>query len=98
MGFDKGGFAIVELSGEKASLDLADYRDEGCELFPACLDCPLPRCLEESQGGKKQFLKQRRDSEIRAYHDRGSGTALIARMTGVSQRTVQRIIGKKSNE
>ena len=27
-----------------------DYRDEGCELAPECLACPLPRCRHDDPG------------------------------------------------
>ncbi len=97
MGLDQGGFAIEDLTREKDSLDLAQYRDEGCEVFPACLSCPLPQCLEESLGGKKRFLKQSRDKEVRSYMERGLGTAEIAAIMAISQRTVQRIVGKSKN-
>jgi len=97
VGLDQGGFAIVELTREKGSLDLAEYRDEGCEIFASCLACPLPYCLEERHGGKKRFLKKGRDEQILDYHDKGRSTAEIAVVVGVSRRTVQRVIGRVRN-
>ncbi len=40
------------------------YRDEGCELFSSCLDCPLPRCTEDIPRGKQRHKKERRNKEI----------------------------------
>jgi hypothetical protein len=36
------------------------YEDKGCEIFPSCLNCPFPDCLEEEPWGKERFLKRRR--------------------------------------
>ncbi|MBI4330430.1 MAG: helix-turn-helix domain-containing protein [Chloroflexi bacterium] len=97
MSLTEGGFGVIELTTEKEAVDLAEYRDEGCEVFASCLSCPLPNCLEEDRGGKKRFLKQGRDEEILNHHERGKSTAEIARLVGVSRRTVQRVIaGEKT--
>lgn len=88
----RGGFSILKPALEKESSDLAEYKDEGCEVFESCLSCPLPCCLEESRGGKKKFIKQGRDEQILDYNERGKTTAEIARLMGISQRTIQRVV------
>ena len=32
-----------------------DWRDEGCEVFASCLNCPLPRCIEEEPRGPQRL-------------------------------------------
>ena len=67
-----------------------DWRDRGCELFPSCLSCPLPRCIEEESRGKqrlKVLARARRMAELRRD---GKSVKEIAELFGVSKRTVQR--------
>jgi hypothetical protein len=46
------------------------YRDDGCDFSPSCLDCPFEKCLDEEPGGRKRYLKIKRDSEIiRAFEN-----------------------------
>ena len=41
------------------------YRDDGCDLFTACLSCPLPQCRYDVAGGARAMLNRVRDDEIR---------------------------------
>ncbi len=68
------------------------YRDDGCGKAARCLDCPFDKCLYEQPGGKKQFLKSRRDDEILRLHSLGRTSVEIARQYKVSERTVQRVV------
>jgi hypothetical protein len=70
-----------------------NYRDEGCELSPSCLDCPLPDCIYDSPHGKRLLLKRRRDEELVSMYRRGGVTRKeLARIYGLSVRSVQRIL------
>jgi hypothetical protein len=71
------------------------YRDEGCDLYPSCLTCPLPRCRYDKPGGARAIFNVRRDREIRRLR-RGQGLSvdMLARRYGVSRRTVFRILRK----
>ena len=72
------------------------YRDEGCDLFPSCLDCPLPRCrYDEPQG--KQIRKELRNVEIARLHAGGSPIRELTERYGVSRRTIYRAI-RRSDE
>ena len=71
-----------------------DWRDEGCEVFPSCLNCPLPRCLEEQPRGKQMLRMKARARRMVDLRQQGKSVAEIARLFGVSQRTVQREIKK----
>jgi hypothetical protein len=73
--------------------DRFDYCDEGCDLFPSCLECPLPRCRYDEQSGGKRAATRLRDRELlRQRSLAGKGVAELARSFSVSRRTVQRII------
>ena len=65
--------------------------DTGCEIAPACLDCPLPRCKDELGNGigdaRRQVATLERVSIIRRE---GITAAVAAERYGVSIRTVFR--------
>jgi DNA invertase Pin-like site-specific DNA recombinase len=71
-----------------------EWRDEGCELYPRCLECPLPRCIEEEPRLRQRLKLEWRAERMRELRRQGKGTAEIARMFGVSVRTVQRSLRK----
>lgn len=68
------------------------YRDDGCDIHPHCLSCPLPRCRYEEPGGLRALLNQRRDREIVELRRRGVPVEVLAERFGVSRRTVFRIL------
>ncbi len=73
--------------------DHFDYCDEGCDLFPSCLECPLPCCRYDEQSGGRRAATRLRDRELlRQRGLAGKSVAELARSFGVSRRTVQRII------
>jgi len=66
------------------------YEDKGCDLWQHCLDCPFPTCIEEEPWGKERFLYRRRAERMVELKEEGKSTREIARIFGVSSRTVQR--------
>ena len=68
------------------------YNDEGCELFPSCLNCPFPYCIKEELWGKERFLKRRRAERMMELKREGKSIKEIARIFEVSPRTVQRAL------
>lgn len=67
------------------------YVDRGCEVAPACLACPLPRCkYDEPSVARVPHWVRRRQERIIALRDRGMTAREIARTVGVSLRTVYR--------
>jgi DNA-binding NarL/FixJ family response regulator len=72
--------------------DVVDCQDKGCDLAPSCLDCPFERCLEDDPRARQNLLRQRRDRTILELRDEGKDSREIARLLGVSPRTVQRAI------
>ncbi|MEW6034760.1 MAG: helix-turn-helix domain-containing protein [Chloroflexota bacterium] len=74
---------------------LVGGHDRGCELAPACLECPFERCLLEEPRGRQRLLLARRDALIAQLRREGKGTRHIARELGISQRTVQRAVARQ---
>jgi len=76
-----------------------DYHDEGCDLFPSCLECPLSRCRYDDQAEGMRPARILRDEEVmRERRETGRGVSELARIFGLSTRTVQRIIRRSSDE
>ena len=80
---------------ENVELDLppeyCHYRDEGCELAESCLECPFARCIYDEPGGRRRWMKRRREREIARLHiNEGKKVKELAEMFGISERTVQR--------
>src|SRR2546425_6217831 len=74
------------------------YRDDGCEIHPQCLTCPLPRCRYDEPGGLTGLLNGLRDREIVALKSRGVAVEEIAETFAVSRRTVFRVLTEKYKE
>jgi len=70
--------------------ELWEFRDEGCDLYPSCLSCPLPRCKFDE--GVKRTKTKLRAMKVKRMRDEGMSTKEIAKALGVSQRTVQRLL------
>ncbi len=72
--------------------DNSNWTDKGCELFHSCLNCPLPRCIEEKPRGKQMFKISTRARKIKELKNLGKTTYEIALKLHISQRTVQRAL------
>jgi DNA-binding NarL/FixJ family response regulator len=68
------------------------YSDTGCELYPSCLECPLPWCAQEVPGGVNKIKLSRRNERIVAQAEKGKTARQIASRFGLSVRSVQRIL------
>ena len=71
---------------------------EVCELSGSCLKCRFVRCVYDRPWGKRQQLKKRRDRKVLRLFHCGKDTRELARMFGVSRRTVQRVLKERRNE
>ena len=74
------------------------YRDNGCDVSPSCLTCPLPRCRYEEPGGLRALLNKTRDQQIVSQRANGVPVAELATRFGVSRRTVFRVLGNKARQ
>ncbi len=71
--------------------ELTHYRDEGCRVWPACLTCPLPRCVEEEPSPRRGLHRSRNESIVR-LHEAGWSGARLAAHYHMSERHIFRII------
>lgn len=79
--------------------DYSEYRDQGCDLSPSCLRCPLPKCRHDKQEGSRRVSKRLRDLEIfRQRTASGRSISELATEFDLSKRTIQRIIRRSSGE
>jgi hypothetical protein len=73
--------------------EYTDYSDSGCDLYPSCLNCPLPRCRYEDPGGAAAMLRTGRDANIRRLaRQENVGVDRLAEMFGLSRRTIFRVL------
>lgn len=73
--------------------EYTDYADSGCDLYPSCLSCPLPRCRYDDPGGAAAMLREGRDAAIlRLSAGDGVGVDQLAEMFGLSRRTIFRVL------
>jgi len=74
-----------------------NWRDEGCGVFPSCLNCPLPRCVEEESRGHQRLKMKARNRRMAELRRGGKSVKEIAELFGVSQRTVQRALSPRKS-
>ena len=69
------------------------YRDDGCEVSPSCLRCPLPQCKYDDPA---RFHRQRRDARdwevAMALREGGLSVPEASVRFSLSQRTIFRIL------
>jgi hypothetical protein len=88
----------LELAADRLP-DYSDYHDQGCDLSPYCLKCPLPGCRYDVETQGKRSTRMLRDREIlRQRTAAGKSVAGLATEFDLSKRTIQRIIRRLSNE
>ena len=69
------------------------YRDDGCEVSPSCLRCPLPQCKHDEPGWYLRERRAQRDRTIcRLRRREGLTVNQLANRFGVSKRTVFRVL------
>jgi len=65
--------------------------DQGCEVAPACLTCPLPQCKHDDPWGYRRDLTKRRDAQmLEEIYQKGLTFDQAAALYGVNVRTVFR--------
>jgi len=80
------------MTRKDAYRDYNSYPDQGCKLYPSCLNCPLPKCILDESGRIARAEKRTRDEKIRQRFKDGESTADLAKVFGVSQRIIQRAV------
>lgn len=87
---------IVENAYDPADLppEYLSYRDEGCELAAACLECPFPLCVYDDPSLARSFQAQQRARDMALKRRAGFSVKEIAAEYDVTRRTVSRSIGQ----
>jgi hypothetical protein len=68
------------------------YRDDGCDVHPSCLTCPLPRCRYEQRGGLRGMMNAYRDRQVLELREEGIEVPELSERFGLSRRTIFRIL------
>jgi len=69
------------------------YRDEGCQIAPSCLSCPLPQCVHDTPGGVRKAQSEARGAQMLAERLAGLSVGDVAKKYGLSRRHVMRLTG-----
>ena len=64
------------------------YVDDGCEVAPSCLNCPLPICRYDDEGGARAIRNRDRDRRIRDSYQDGGTVDELAERFGISRRRI----------
>ena len=100
-----GGEVVGDADLRKQMLEIAPdslpeaypYRDQGCDLYPSCLACPLPACrYDQPRWSQRQSLRGRNRAILKAYRE-GQGVQALARSFGLSRRTIHRILRRSDH-
>ena len=79
--------------------EYCEYQDTGCDLYPSCLTCPLPRCRYDEGAGRRRAADGPLEEEIVRLR-RGEGRSIreVAARVGLSERTIYRVLRRESGE
>jgi hypothetical protein len=80
------------MDGTVRPQEYGNWRDGGCDLHPACLECPLQKCIEEEPRGRQKRRIADRAGRIKEMRASGITCREIAAAFRVSTRTVQRAL------
>lgn len=85
-------------AGNGQAPEYANWSDSGCDLNPSCLECPLPRCVEEEPRGRQKMRMGARTKAMLAMRRQGQTVKEIAACFSLSVRTVQRAFRGKNGK
>ena len=68
------------------------HRDKGCDLFPSCLNCPLPKCIDGEPKERCQVKIKARNKGIIELRQKGAPIEIIAKRYGISRRKVRKVL------
>lgn len=75
-------------------VEYANWKDTGCDMGPSCLQCPLPKCIEEEPRGRQKRRLDARAEAMKEMCRQGTPMHEIAAAFSVSERTVQRAFSR----
>ena len=66
-------------------------KDDGCEVSPSCLRCPLAACKYDDPLAYQRTVREARQAPTLLLLRRGVTVSEVSRRTGYSERTVHRL-------
>lgn len=70
-----------------------NYKDTGCAVAPACLECPLPVCkFDDPTAAVTKRVRAHHEAIVRLYESTDWSKGELARFFGVSKRTIFRVL------
>jgi len=70
----------------------SSFSDDGCDVCPKCLECPLSACKYDDPRPYRVWLLKRRVTTVMAHARNGDKPAVIAVALGVGERTIRRVL------
>ena len=68
------------------------YIGDGCDVHPACLSCPLPRCRYDDPVGYQRWQREELDKPVGEMEQRGLSVKEIALQLGKNDRAIYRAL------
>lgn len=68
------------------------YKDDGCDVAPHCLECPLEQCRYDNSRLILRIRHIARDGEISRLRAEGASIKKLMAQFGLSKRSVHRIL------
>lgn len=68
------------------------HKDEGCEIYARCLECPLSNCVFDLQPGSRQYQGFRTCAAMYLHIESANGVEDIQASTGVGERQAWRLL------
>ncbi len=79
---------ILEQCRIDALPENTEYRDDGCEYCPSCLECPFAKCRYDSRAGVRSLRVSQREQDCIELREAGATVAQIAVALSISRRSV----------
>ena len=76
----------------RGTTEHASFADNGCEMSPTCLSCPLALCKYDDPDWRRRHDIEARDAHIVELRSGGMPVNEISAMMEVSDRTVYRVL------
>lgn len=71
------------------------YTDDGCDVHPRCLECPLIICKHDDLRAYIAWKKAKKNKEMEVVIDQETTAVRAAEILGVTERTVFRIKARR---
>ena len=70
------------------------YKDEGCDISSACLECPLAACKDDDPAAYVAYKREKLHQEILTTIKLKMPRKYVMKRFGISERTYYRLLGQ----